>query len=156
MIEEIRKATPGDVPGISELILRTVREVIAADYTPEVIDKICLHFTEEIIAEKMARRDVFVAIGSDGALMGTISLEETVLHSLFVEPSMRGKGIGAELVGYIERHALSKGHSELQLSSSLTALEFYKRHGYREIRDELLGDFATIRMRKSIDNDLSR
>ena len=67
-------------------------------------------------------------------IVGTIGLGGDKLRSLFVEPGLQGKGVGARLVAHLEAHARKAGVAELHLSSSITARGFYERLGYRLIR----------------------
>jgi len=142
-----RMATVADASAISALIVRTVRTTNAPDYEAKIIDLICANFTSEKVAGSMAKRDVFVCF-MDDVLAGTISLGEDKLHSLFVEPKLQRRGIGARLVDHLERHAIGKGLSVLRLSSSITARAFYERLGYQLIKLEERPDGSTFLMRK--------
>ena len=125
----IRRAAPDDAPKISDMIVRTVRVTNASDYAPSIIEAICLDFSSEMIIERMAYREVFVALAED-VIAGTISLAVARLHSLFVEPDYQSRGVGRQLVSFVERHAVGTGVDELRLNSSFTARPFYERLGY--------------------------
>jgi putative acetyltransferase len=120
MTHDIRAATADDATALSALIQDAVRTSNSRDYTPATIDLICANFTRDMVISKMAQRDVFVAV-CDCDIVGTISLGNGKLHSMFVEPQRQGKGIGRRLVTHIEKHAISSGLSALRLSSSITA-----------------------------------
>jgi putative acetyltransferase len=143
----MRMATVVDAQAISALIERTIRTTNAPDYEAEVIELICANFTSEKVARSMATRDVFVCFVDD-TLAGTISLGGDKLHSLFVEPKLQRRGIGARLVDHLERHAIGKGLWVLRLSSSITARAFYERLGYQLIKFEERPDGSTFLMRK--------
>ena len=72
---------------------------------------------------------------SEGKMVGlcTIGISEGLLKQCYVLPEYNGKGIARELVNRIESIAQEKGLSSLRLSSSLIALDFYKKQGYREL-----------------------
>jgi GNAT superfamily N-acetyltransferase len=72
---------------------------------------------------------------SGGQLVGlcTIGISEGLLKQCYVLPEYNGKGIAGELVKRIETIAQEKGLSSLRLSSSLIALNFYKKQGYDEL-----------------------
>jgi len=61
----------------------------------------------------------FLVATLDGALIGVIGLEQTdgvgLLRSLVVDPSVRGGGIGNQLVEKLESMAKNRGISELWL-----------------------------------------
>lgn len=46
-------------------------------------------------------------------------------------------GTGSALLRELERHAEELGWPELRLTASLNALDFYKEHGYRELRRDI-------------------
>ena len=63
----------------------------------------------------------------------TIGIAESLLKQCYVLPEYNGMGIARELVKRIEEIAQEKGLTSLQLSSSLIALDFYKKQGYHEL-----------------------
>lgn len=91
--------------------------------------------------------DVFAGIAAythDGIL--TIEL-------LWVDPNMRGDGIGAHLVALAEREARRRGCSEARIQTHCGA-DFYRRMGYRVIgRLALIGhdsEAAMTRLAKTL------
>jgi putative acetyltransferase len=128
----IRRARPEEATAISALIDRTVLVSNIADYDAAAIDALRVYSTPSYIAERMAGRDVFVALDGD-RLIGTVSLGDGRLRAMYVDPERQGSGLGRRLVEHLEAHARSLGHLELKLSSSLTARGFYRKVGYREI-----------------------
>ena len=63
----------------------------------------------------------------------TIGISEGLLKQCYVLPEYNGKGIARELVRQAENMAREKGLKSLKLSSSLIALNFYKKQGYKEL-----------------------
>ncbi|CAL79842.1 putative Acetyltransferase [Bradyrhizobium sp. ORS 278] len=150
----IRAATTDDAHALSALIQDAVRTTNSRDYGPAIIDAICANFTRDKVIEKMSQRDVFVA-ASEASVLGTVSLatispDAGRLHSMFVAPRHQGGGIGRRLVQHLERHAASKGLSQLSLSSSITARPFYAKLGYALVRFEDRPDGSTFLMSKSL------
>jgi N-acetylglutamate synthase-like GNAT family acetyltransferase len=145
----IRPATPADVPALSDLIRRTVRQSNAGDYPAEVVELIAANHAPDKVAQRLAERDVFVGLEGQ-RIVGTIGLESDKLRSLFVEPCLQGKGVGARLVAHLEAHARKAGVTELLLSSSITARGFYERLGYRLIRFDEREDGSTFLMSKTL------
>ena len=82
--------------------------------------------------------------------VGTAGLGNGKLRSLFVEPGLQQRGVGARLVAHLEAHARAAGITELTLNSSLTAHGFYERLGYRMIRFEERADGSTFLMSKTL------
>jgi GNAT superfamily N-acetyltransferase len=145
----IRPASVADMAALSDLIRRTVRLSNAGDYAAPVVELIAANHAPGKVAQRLVERDVFVCL--DGPrIIGTICLGGDKLRSLFVEPGLQGKGVGARLVAHLEAHARKAGVAELQLSSSITARDFYERLGYRLIRFEEREDGSTFLMSKTL------
>ena len=145
----IRPATNTDFVEMSSLIQQCIRLSNANDYTATEVELICRNFTIDKIAEKFLIRDVFV-FERDDVLLGTVSLEKDILHSLFVKPNLQGTGIGAELVSYIECLAIQRGHKLLTLHSSLTAVQFYQKMGFKKLEFTNRANGSTYLMEKQL------
>ncbi|MCL1974144.1 MAG: GNAT family N-acetyltransferase [Bacteroidetes bacterium] len=91
-----------------------------------------------ICTESQALNDpdrITLVAETDGKMVGlcTIGVSESLLKQCYVLPEYRGMGIARELVARIESIAKEKGLSSLTLSSSLIALDFYKKQGYHTL-----------------------
>lgn len=68
------------------------------------------------------------------------------VEALWVDPALRGRGLGSRLLGAAEEEALSRGCRQVVvLTHGMQAPAFYKRHGYRlagEIADYPCGSTA--------------
>ncbi len=144
---EIKPAASEDAEAISILTVDCIRTSNSSDYPADVIDRTCENFAPERVSVKMLERDFFIAL-SDDALVATVSYSGNILHSLFVKPDAQGKGIGRELVRFVEELAISKGVREIELHASITAREFYERLNYMEVDFEERMDGSTYLMRK--------
>ncbi len=59
-----------------------------------------------------------------------------VLHTLVISPSVRGRGLGREFVGFYESYARSRGCAELRIDTNernLAARAMYRELDYKEI-----------------------
>ena len=146
---EIRRATEGDADAISRIIVRALRETNAKDYPPEVISALVLNFAPERVALLIANRQVYTAI-IEGTVIGTASLQGSVVRTVFVDPDHQGTGIGAKLMDVVEGFARAKSITRLRLNSSLTAHGFYEKLGYVPVGEELYGQERTIIMEKQL------
>ncbi|XUJ37177.1 N-acetyltransferase family protein [Bradyrhizobium japonicum] len=100
----IRSAREDDAGEISEVILRALRETNAKDYTDEIIARVERSFSPDAVRELIGRRTVFVAtIGH--RVVGTASLDGSVVRTVFVAPDVQAQGIGKLLMAEIERTA---------------------------------------------------
>jgi N-acetylglutamate synthase-like GNAT family acetyltransferase len=146
----IRPALENDADDISAVILRALRETNAKDYTREIIERIEQSFSRDSVRQLMGKRVVFVAtIGS--RIVGTASLDGSVVRTVFVAPDVQARGIGKLLMAEIERAARERDIRTLTVPSSVTAETFYARLGFRAVRDSYYGEERTIIMERSLD-----
>jgi N-acetylglutamate synthase-like GNAT family acetyltransferase len=147
----IRPALEDDADEISAVILRTLRETNAKDYAREIIERVEHSFSPSAVLQLIGKRTVFVAtIGS--RVVGTASLDGSVVRTVFVAPDVQARGIGKLLMAEIERTARERNIPRLAVPSSLTAETFYVRLGFRAVRDNYYGDERTIIMERSLED----
>jgi GNAT superfamily N-acetyltransferase len=146
---EIRRALSPDAKEISRVIVRALHETNGPDYPAHVITAVAENFSPERVTEKLANRIAYVAI-VDGAVVGTASLDDRVIRSVYVDPTYQRKGIGTRLMDVLEDLAREQGVSTLSVPSSITAERFYRKLGFVFVRDEFHGDERTIIMKKDI------
>lgn len=140
----------GDIPAVSALIQNTVLVSNSADYDLEVIGALLENFSPRRLRALSARRRMFVYLRG-GRICGVIGLEGEAVCNLFVAPDAQGRGVGQELLEHIEALARESSLPGLSLDSSLTAVGFYRRLGYRETGERASGRFgSTIRMVKRL------
>ncbi|WP_339461558.1 GNAT family N-acetyltransferase [Pseudomonas sp. EA_105y_Pfl2_R69] len=146
----IRIATNGDAAAISQVVVRSLRESNAQDYSPEIIDQVEQSFSPTAILHLLIQRQVFVAT-IDDHVVATASLDRDIARSVFVDPASQGAGIGRQLMAMIQSIAVNKGVKLLRVPSSITAEGFYSALGFKKFRDEFHGAERTIIMEKSLD-----
>lgn len=145
----IRNAMNADAPAISRVIIGTLRESNAQDYSSEVINQVEQSFSPQAILRLLMQRQVFVAtLGSH--VVATASLEHDVVRSVFVEPAYQGRGIGRQLMTRIQSIAIAGGINELRIPSSITAEGFYASLGFKKARDVFHESERTIIMSKTL------
>lgn len=87
-----------------------------------------------------AHLEHFIGCGSGDRVDGVVGLElyppYALLRSLAVAASERGDGVGSALVADAERHARSRGITEIYLLTN-TAERFFKRKGYERVPREV-------------------
>jgi predicted N-acetyltransferase YhbS len=145
----IRLAQPDDAEGISRVIVAALRQTNAKDYSKEVIARVELGFSPAAVSDLLARRLVFVAINDD-AVVGTASLDGTVVRTVFIEPSWQGRGIGRALMTEVACVAVKRGVATLAVPSSVTAEPFYAKLGFTSVRDSYHGEERTIVMERPL------
>jgi N-acetylglutamate synthase-like GNAT family acetyltransferase len=145
----IRSATLADADAISHVIIQTLKEVNAKDYPDTVIKEVIKNFSKKQIAAKMKQRKVFVIVEKEH-IIGTASLEGNLIRTVFILPDKQGKNAGSLLMYYLEEVARKANIPCLTVSSSITAEGFYRKLGYRVLRNEYYGEERTIIMEKTI------
>ncbi|MBY0613384.1 MAG: GNAT family N-acetyltransferase [Beijerinckiaceae bacterium] len=145
----IRAAEREDAKGISIVIVAGLRETNAQDYPEAVIARVEQNFSPAAVLDLLARRLVFVAVEND-VIVGTASLDGTVVRTVFVAPSRQGQGIGRALMAHVERAAVEQCIDVLAVPSSVTAEAFYMKLGFISVRDSYHGEERTIVMERPL------
>ncbi len=146
---EVRRATVWDALTISNIVKDTIRVSNSRDYPASVIEQVSANFSAEAVHELINRRTVWVAL-INGVVMGTASLENDTVRTVFVAPSAQGGGVGRCLMETVELAATNQNVNLLKVPASLTARSFYARLGYRDVREILYGEEHTFLMEKSL------
>lgn len=129
---QIRKAIYNDVRRISYLIKKNADNVLVKDYTQEQLSAWKSANSFKRIKESMTNRTTFVAF-QNNRLIGTIGLEDDYVVGLYISYSKRGKGLGYQLLKYIEEYAKKKNINQLYLTSTPNGYDFYLKNGYKDI-----------------------
>lgn len=147
----IRLSDPADAKAISSTILSALRHSNAQDYAPEIIASVAASFTPEQVTRLMSERDVFVA-SLRGEIVGTASLQGSLVRTVFVSPPNQRRGIGAALMRHLESQARERNVAKLTVPSSVTSEGFYRKMGYGKVGDRYHGAERTITMEKMLEN----
>ncbi len=127
----IRRFTPADAAAVVSLFRNTVRRVNLGDYTPE---QVRAWAPDEISvgewAASMQGRFAVVA-ESGGILVGFADLApDGHLDRLYVHADRQREGIGRALLAAVVAEAERRGGAELHVEASITALPFFRAHGF--------------------------
>jgi putative acetyltransferase len=158
---EIRPATPADAEAIINLHFAAVHQTAAAFYTNEVLDTWSTPPDErryQRIRNAIAKGDELFVVAEDASEVigfGSILPSAQELHAVYVHPKAGRRGIGARILIGLERLAVERGLSRLQLDASLNAEAFYRRAGYEVVERGLfqLGggvEMGAVKMRKEL------
>jgi putative acetyltransferase len=128
---EIRQAREEDAGTIRRIHGDAIRDVCAKDYPPDVIAAWLAGRSDERYLRQIRQDSVWVAIEKGCVAFGSVRIETAKLESLFVDPPACGQGHAAMLLSHLEGVALRAGIEVLNVDSSLTARDFYARHGYQ-------------------------
>ena len=86
---------------------------------------------------------MYVAVSDSGRILGTGTIApfwgsetESILLTIYVLPELIRNGIGTEIIRTLERDAFSLRAKRIEIPSSVTAVNFYRKLGYK-FRDGL-------------------
>jgi GNAT superfamily N-acetyltransferase len=173
----IRQATVDDVPALSALIAASVRELQAAEYTPEQREA-ALRSVYGVDTQLIADGTYF-AVESGAELVGCggwsrrktlyggdqfAAREDSLLEpardagrirAFFVHPKWARQGIGAMILEQCERAAAAEGFTRLEMGATLTGVPFYRAKGYEALEELAVAmpggqSLPIVRMGKSL------
>jgi GNAT superfamily N-acetyltransferase len=127
----IRRAISSDADALAELYLRARRAATAAGTIPALghdADDVGNWVSQVVIP----RLECWVAERSDGALVGTLVLDDDWIDQLYVDPELTSAGIGAQLLAVAKRQR-PRGLQLWTFVSNKGAQRFYLRHAFREM-----------------------
>jgi len=133
---KIRRFKNSDAQNISEIIIRCLKEINSKDYPSEIINGMIVHFTPERVSELAQERKMYVATYK-GEVVGTVSRDGNKVFTMFVNPDFSAQGIGSKLMDYIEQLAASEKYEYMETGASITAHDFYRKRGYKDIRETM-------------------
>jgi GNAT superfamily N-acetyltransferase len=159
---QIRKASPGDVPRLREIIEASVRGLQAGDYTPAQIEG-ALASVYGVDSQLIADGTYFVAemtennetqivacggwskrrtlYGGDQFAAREDSLldpsrDAAKIRAFFVHPQFARQGIGSLILEACENAAIAAGFTRLEMGATLSGVAFYRAKGYEEIEKQ--------------------
>ena len=127
----VRKFKDDDALEASDLIRKTLSAVNSKFYPISVIKYMCNEFSPNFLIDLSKEREFFVAI-EKSKIIGTITIINDYIGTVFVNPEYHCKGIGTKLMQTIENIAKERKIEKLRLQSSINAVDFYKKLGYKE------------------------
>ena len=134
---EVRRYRSGDEFALSALLRRTLTE-INANYCPKAeIDWLYARYTPDGVAE-IARNGHMYVLTEDDRIVGTGTTiltgeSECEIIAAFLLPEYLGRGLGRRLFDVLENDALAIGARRIWLTSSVNALDFYEKIGYKYV-----------------------
>ncbi len=150
---QIRKATIHDARRISYLIKKNTEKVEENNYSDAQIRAWKQANSPKAITQLLKERTIFCAF-QNNKLLGTIGLKGSEVVGVYVSYSKRGQGIGKVLLTYLEEYARSNNIQSLVLTSTISAVKFYKSLGYRAEETVIVNidgvDFEETSMRKNL------
>lgn len=137
----IRKAKAADAPAISDVLVRSIKALCAADHLddPELIAGWIANKSPYEIGLRLSAGTNMLVTEVTGKVAAVGEFQSNGhIDLLYVAPEMRGKGHSSALLRAMERKLIELGVERARLVSSKTAQSFYAKHGW-----EVQGDRVT-------------
>ena len=129
----IRKFRASDAVAVAKMHRDTVRNINSKDYPPEQIAVWSGRSTARRM-KKTKKTYRYVAL-EDKKIIGFGDFKQDgELAGLYIHKDYIGRGIGTSLLKKLEDEAKKYGIKELHLMSTITARNFYKKHGYSIVK----------------------
>ena len=130
----VRKFRVSDAVEVAELHRNTVRFVNSKDYPQKQIEVWSGRISAKRFRDSIKTRFRLVAVDKDKIVgFGDFS-KDGELAGLYVHKNYQGSGIGPLLLKKLEDSARQKGIKKFFLGSTITAKDFYRKHGYKVIK----------------------
>jgi N-acetylglutamate synthase-like GNAT family acetyltransferase len=130
---KIRKAKIKDAEEISKLKIENIKSIVSKSYNKKWTNKLIEWSSVEHIKNHIRNRDTFCMVEKN-KILGCIDLEGEKLGGFYVKSNLIGKGIGKNLLIFLEDYARKKKLKRLYLYSTKNAFNFYKKFGYKLIK----------------------
>ncbi|MFH1648311.1 MAG: GNAT family N-acetyltransferase [Patescibacteria group bacterium] len=132
----ITKTKKAEAKKISEVHRGCVLVTNAKFYSPEVIRAWVKEINEENVLEQLENSEWY-SIREDNKIVGftQFDLETGVIYQMNILPEYQNKGYGKKLYQHIENILKKEGFKKIELNSSLNAINFYKKMGFKEIEN---------------------
>ena len=133
---KIRRFEEKDAEAVHNLIVRNFLEVNSKDYGIELMSELVSRHTVEKVKRVASYAHMYVfEIQNDIVAVGAISSywgseTESILLNIFVLPELQGNGIGEIIMQTLEQDEFYLRANRIEIPSSITAVEFYRKFGY--------------------------
>lgn len=130
----VRKFRASDAVEVARLHRNTIRFVNSKNYPPKQIKIWSGRTTAKRFRNSINIFFRFVAVDKDRIVGFGDFKKDGELMGLYVHKDYQGRGVGSLLLKKLEESARKKGIKKLFFGSTITAKDFYKKHGYKIIR----------------------
>lgn len=124
----IRPIESDDYKHVEQIIKDALLKKVSEDYSKSAM-AIMLDSDPFQPFKTRDNRDYFVICDND-VIQGIIGKKDNMVKTFFVNPKFHGKGIGTQLLSYIENLIKESGYTLSTVYSTITAKSFYEKNGY--------------------------
>ena len=137
---EIREFKPSDTQAVGRLIFETYGKINLAFIPAEDRGPYLGPFQHAYSSDPEHQKEIAGLIDApivyvakqDGKIVGVLRGSPGRLHSLFVDQTQHQKGIGRKLHDRFEAQCREAGAEKITLASTLFAVPFYQKIGYKK------------------------
>lgn len=148
---EIRRAVPGDLPGINSLLRQVL--MVHHEGRPDLFKPHTKKYTDDELLEVIANDEtpVFVAVAEDGSVLGhafcvwevysghntMVDRKTLYVDDICVDEAARGRRVGSALYEHVLGYARERGFYNVTLnvwSCNPGAMAFYETMGMRPFK----------------------
>ena len=126
----IRRATRQDRDSIWRVHIQAIKEICKSHYTKDETLAWSKLLKPGRYDKAIDSKALFVA-DDDDSIVGFGHLENGRIEALYVSPKYVGIGVGKKILQTLEHVAEQSGSKIVHVSSTLNAVSFYERAGYR-------------------------
>jgi len=127
----IRKAELSDLETVKQISEITISEIYSHYYPKGAVEFFLEWHNENSIINDIKSDRVFVCIGKEQNIVGTVTIKENEISRLFVLPKYQKNGYGREMLDYAEKIIFEK-YTEIVLDCAFPAKKIYLKRGYKE------------------------
>ena len=128
----IRRATRQDRDSIWRVHIQAIKEICKSHYTKDETRVWSRLLKPGRYEKAIDSKALFVADDDDSIVgFGHLDLENERIEALYVSPKYVGIGVGKKILQVLERIAEQSGSKIVHVLSTLNAVPFYERAGYR-------------------------
>lgn len=151
----VRQFRKGDEFSVSDVICTTLSVSNSKDHSAEFIEESIKNHSPSLVALRADESHFYVVldgrkiIGCGGITGYWGSETESYIVSVFVLPEYQGRGIGRKIIETLEADSYFHRAWRTEIGSSLTAVNFYLKMGYKYKNGITLPDeYGVIRLEK--------
>jgi len=96
-------------------------------------ERMKLAFKENFTKEGWLESGLLFVYEKNGKILGMGGLNKNEIEKLYIDPKTQGRGVGKEILYFLEKIAKEKGYDELVLHSWTNSEGFYEKYGYKTV-----------------------
>lgn len=133
----IRTFCESDLMPLKSMIHRTIAVCYPGHYGTEAV-RFFMNYHDEQAIRRDARAGCAVVLDRAGRPIGTGALVGDEIKRVFVDPMAQRRGVGRQIIRYLEDRARSSGITTVRLDASLPSRAFYEKLGYALVEKTFL------------------